>query len=331
MGEMISIIVPVYNVFPYIIDCINSIISQSYEKIELIIVDDGSTDESSCFLDLISNNIYSNIIIMVIHKKNEGVTNSRLLGVKASLGDYIGFVDGDDVIENEMYNVLYNNMIKYNADISHCGYKIIVDNGSRIHYFYNSNKLKLQDKNTGIFDLIKGKIIEPGVWNKLYSRKLFNGILQNNIIDASIQYREDYLMNYYLFKQANLSVFEDVCLYRYVSRKDSVSRKGFSAKRYFDTIKVDNIILEDIRDGFGNLALTNYLSSCMLAYKTSYSIEEYKKEAIEIKGLLIRHKKNWRFLCAKERIKMYLILYFPYLYKIIYAFYSAYIKKTIYE
>ena len=89
-------------------------------------------------------------------------------------GDYIGFVDGDDTVDEEMFEVLINNAIKYNADISHCGYKMVFP--SRIDYYYNTGILVEQDNQLGLKDLIMGSRVEPGLVNKLYKRDLFTTV-----------------------------------------------------------------------------------------------------------------------------------------------------------
>ena len=112
---MISIIVPVYNVDKYIERCIQSIINQTYKNLEIILIDDGSTDKSGAICDK-----YSKIDnrINVIHKKNGGLSEARNVGLDIARGDYIGFVDSDDYIHPQMYELLYKNLIGTSADIS---------------------------------------------------------------------------------------------------------------------------------------------------------------------------------------------------------------------
>jgi len=118
-SELISVIIPVYNTEKYLKRCIESIINQTYENIQIILIDDGSTDGSGAICDEFSEN---NHRIVVCHTENKGQGAARNYGIKVAAGKYIGFVDSDDYIEKDMYEVLYNNLIRYNADISTCGY-----------------------------------------------------------------------------------------------------------------------------------------------------------------------------------------------------------------
>lgn len=133
---LISVIVPAYNIENYIENCLESIIRQTYKNLEIIVIDDGSTDNTGKIIDNFSN---FDKRIKVIHKKNEGVSKARLLGVEESKGEYIGFVDGDDQIEKYMYEHLLNNALKYRADISHCGYQMNFPDG-HVDYYYNDQQ-----------------------------------------------------------------------------------------------------------------------------------------------------------------------------------------------
>ena len=167
MDNKISVIVPVFNIESYIKRCVDSILSQTYPNIEIIIVDDGSTDNSGRIIDDIAS---TNSSIRVLHKKNGGVTSARLEGVKIASGDWITFVDGDDYIEPDMYEVLMKKAIDYQADISHCGYQMVFP--SRVDYYYNTHKQIIQNNQKGLIDLLSGSFIEPGLCNKLFKTKI---------------------------------------------------------------------------------------------------------------------------------------------------------------
>lgn len=122
MKELISIIVPVYNVEQYLDDCLISIINQTYKNLEIILIDDGSTDKSGKICDEYAK---KDSRIIVIHKENGGVSSARNAGLRIAKGAYIGFVDPDDWIAEDMYEVLYSNAKKYDADVSVCKYKIV--------------------------------------------------------------------------------------------------------------------------------------------------------------------------------------------------------------
>ena len=193
MQGKISIIVPVYKVEEELERCVQSLVNQTYKNIEVIVVDDGSTDSSAKIIDDYAD-LYRDVI-KILHIKNSGVSVARMKGVLAAKGDWIGFTDGDDVIEPDMYERLFDNAQKYNADISHCGYQMVFSDG-RINYFHNTDKIRIQDKDTGIKDLLDGSIVEPGLCNKLYKSSLFSDFFDK--VDLNIKINEDLLWNYCL-------------------------------------------------------------------------------------------------------------------------------------
>ena len=241
MEHLISIIVPAYNIAPYIERCLDSIIAQTYKNIEIIVVNDGSTDDTAAIIYKYATHDKR---IIPVHKLNGGVSSARFAGIEIARGDYIGFVDGDDYIEPQMYEHLLENATKYNTDISHCGYKMVFPD--RINYFYNTNKLVLQDKTKGLEDLISGKYIEPGLCNKLYKKELFADLLNNKLISEDIKINEDLLMNYWLFKAADISVYEDFCPYHYIARKGSASKAAINKYKLWNPLQVAKIILSDV-------------------------------------------------------------------------------------
>lgn len=239
MDNLISIIIPAYNIENYLCTTLDSVIAQTYTNIEVIVVNDGSTDGTGAVIDRYAA---MDNRIRAIHKENGGVTSARLRGVEAASGKWIGFVDGDDFIEPQMYQQLLNNALKYHADISHCGYQMVFPN-RRTDNYYNSGRIVEQDGIQGCCDLLSGSFIEPGLVNKLYRRELFGGL--SEWMDPDIRINEDLLMNYYLFKQAATSVFEDVCPYHYVLRKGSAATSALNEHKLWDPLRVARTILAD--------------------------------------------------------------------------------------
>lgn len=180
MEHLISVIVPAYNIERYIGRCLDSICQQTHKELEIIVVNDGSTDATG---DIIENYAKLDSRIIVIYKENGGVSLARLEGIKRAKGEYIGFVDGDDEIKSDMYERLLNNALKYDAQISHCGYQMHFADG-RIHYFHNTGRLVKQDKITALKELLSGLKIEPGLCNKLFHKTLLHSLLYDNIFDT---------------------------------------------------------------------------------------------------------------------------------------------------
>ena len=146
--KLVSVIIPAYNIEDYIGRCLDSIISQTYKNLEIIVVDDGSRDHTGEILD---NYAKKDRRIKVIHKENGGVSSARNKGIEAAEGDYIGFIDGDDLIEPEMYKTLVDLLEEENADIAHCGYQMVFPD--RVDYYHNTGKKKIQTTEEGLKDL----------------------------------------------------------------------------------------------------------------------------------------------------------------------------------
>lgn len=154
-------------------------------------------------------------------------------------GDYIGFVDGDDTIEADMYEILINNAVKYDADISHCGYRVI--EGNKETLFYDSKNLIIQDRKKGILDLFDGTLVEPSLCNKIFKRKIVGDIR----LDETIKINEDLLFNVFLFNNSFRSVFEDKAKYNYIKRDGSATTcKMNDIRKVTDPRKVYRNIVE---------------------------------------------------------------------------------------
>lgn len=237
----ISIIVPAYNIAPHLPRCLDSLLAQKHENLEIIVVNDGSSDGTGTVADTYAK---KDSRVRVIHKENGGVTSARLRGIAEATGNFIGFVDGDDYIEEQMYSRLLENLLAHEADISHCGYQMVFP--SRTDYYYNTGKLIVQDGKQGCTDLLTGAFVEPGLVNKLYRRNLFNGL--EDWMDKEIRINEDLLMNFYLFRKAKRAVFEDVCPYHYILRKGSAATSLLNDHKLADPIRVLHI-MESETDG----------------------------------------------------------------------------------
>lgn len=328
MEEKISIIIPAYNIRNYIEKCLDSVCAQTYRNIEIIVVDDGSTDGTADIIDIYAKNKDSRV--KAIHQKNSGVTSARLEGVKKAEGEFIGFVDGDDYIEPYMYESLYKNAVEYNADISHCGYQMVFPNG-RIDYYYNTGSIKVQDNETGVKDLLAGNFIEPGLWNKLYKKNLFLDFLSNVKMDYSIKINEDLLMNYYLFREARKSVFMDKCPYHYLLRKNSAATSGININKIYDPIKVTKKILAELNSEseihyiVEERLIRQLVSLQVIVDKQQTTlIKECRREGLKELKAMIPKIVNNASLSRKIRAMSVLACKAPFLYRYIYLLYSKF-------
>ncbi len=308
----ISIIVPAYNIAPYLPRCLDSILAQTHTNIEVLVVNDGSSDETGEVMDAYAK---KDARVVPLHQENGGVVKARFAGMRAATGEWIGFVDGDDVIAPDMYARLLKNALDYGADISHCGYQMVFPN--RVDYYHNTGRLAQQDKLTGLYDLLDGSSIEPGLWNKLFHKNLLHSLFHSGVEDAGYRINEDLLMNFYLFREADKAVYEDFCPYQYMIRKGSASNVKESESHYSDIIRVRARLCELTQTDrvLHSAALRIYVRSLMANVLQRY----YPKYAMEAKKTikqLFREKKT-ALLPHKERYMAWLTVNMLPLYRLI--------------
>ena len=317
---LISVIIPAYNIEQYLERCLESVRSQTYRNIQVIIVDDGSQDRTGEIADKFAK---QDSRFSVIHKENAGVSAARKTGLEVAQGEYIGFVDGDDFVEPDMFEHLLNNALVYEADISHCGYKMIFPDGHQDVY-YGTGKLIKQNHEQGILDLIQGTFVDPGLWNKLYKRCVVADFEKNDIWDSTIRINEDLLMNYLFFAKAERAVYEDIPFYHYILRPGSAATSKRQQYKITDPIKVMERIVEDTQSNqkIFCCAYERYLRTLIsAAIQGDWKEEAYKaklilKEEFDTK----RTAKNCKSL--KLRGMVFGIVYTYPLYKIIRVLYD---------
>ena len=189
-GKTISVIVPAFNIAPWISRSLDSLLSQTHKDMEIIVVDDGSADN---IREILSEYCAKYPNVRAIYKENGGVTSARLRGVAEATGDWIGFMDGDDYVEPQMYDRLLENALDADAQISHCGHQIHFS-GGRVEYVHKSETIRIQDRRTGLWELLDNRDVSLSLCTKLYRRELFSGI--EDWTDTKIKYNEDLLMTY---------------------------------------------------------------------------------------------------------------------------------------
>ena len=225
--ELISIIVPVYNVEKYLSRCIDSILNQTYTNLEILLVNDGSTDSSGVICDLFAS---KDSRITVTHKKNGGLSDARNVGIKKATGQYIGFVDSDDWINPKMYEKLYENIKKYDSEISICGFKLIEESeqNSPLNLLpgnkYEINKFT---SNKALEVLLTKRSFHSNAWDKLYKKDLFK-----NIEYPKGRIYEDIATTYKLIDKANGIVYCAYPGYNYLQREGSLIHSHFNTKLY---------------------------------------------------------------------------------------------------
>lgn len=211
-NPLITIIVPIYKVEKYIHKCINSIINQTYTNLQIILIDDGSPDNCGKICD---EYVKKDSRIEIIHKKNGGLSDARNVGIKKAKGKYIGFVDSDDYIKEEMYQNLYNLIKENDADMSICNFYNVID-GKDIIKNVNAG-IKEYDKIEILKEILLDKEIQSYAWNKLYKRELF----ENIEYPVGKKY-EDIGTTFYILENCNKIIVSGEPEYYYLNRKDSI-------------------------------------------------------------------------------------------------------------
>ena len=224
----ISVIVPVYNVEEYVPKCLESIINQTYANLEIIVVNDGSTDKSGEICGYYDS---KDDRIILIHQDNQGLSMARNNALDIASGEYIGFVDSDDWAAPDMYYALYNNLVAHNADISICNFYCVDTSGESVldssgRYMFRANDaitetvLENDDKIIYYFDFDVYSIV---AWNKLYKKNLFDGIRY-----PCGKIFEDAFTTHKLIDKANKVVASPERKYYYLWRSDGLTKRCFT-------------------------------------------------------------------------------------------------------
>lgn len=323
-SNLISVIVPAYNIAEYLPRCLDSILNQTYSNLEVIVISDGSIDGTN---DVIKEYAEKDCRIVPIFKKNSGVSDTRNKGLEIAKGDYIGFVDGDDYIESNMYEILLNNAIENDADISHCGYQMVFP--SRVDYYYDTGKKVIQDNKKGIRDIIVGDYVEPSPCIKIYK----NSILTDIRMPKNIKINEDILFNFYAFTKSKKSVYEDLPLYHYILRKGSAATSKVNTNKLYDPIKVRKEIfgycLKNYDKELQSLSYTNYLNAVISLYRTikNNKLKDEKSNAKKYKNDIKQIKERLP-LSKRTKVEKMLFLHFTSLHMFVYKVYDKFISKN---
>lgn len=316
-NETISVIVPIYKVEKYIIKCIESIINQDYRNLEIILVDDGSPDKCG---EICDDYAKKDKRIKVIHKENGGLSDARNVGIELATSNYIGFVDSDDYIERDMYKVLYENLKRYEADISICRYREVNEDSK-----YQPNDI--MENNVEIFDqtekkirqLLLGEKITDHAMNKLYKKELFNNIK----FRKSYKF-EDIDIMYKLFEKSNKVVLTNYIGYNYLQRTGSI------VNTMDDKSTLD--LLEVVRDRYNYIASKKMLENLNKARRIHYiyryhvvlariNSKEYNSKTVLEEYQFF--KKNYKKVKKEINIKLYEKILIQLLYSNRKVFYKA--------
>lgn len=265
MQELVSIIVPVYNVEQYVQKCIESLLNQTYMNIEIIIIDDGTPDNSGKICDILAANQSR---IQVIHKENEGVSIARNIGIEKAKGKYMCFVDSDDYVEADYIETLVNGIRESNAQLAVCGYKRECGQGRNRSSFRYIEKVLRQEKDE-FYRKLSVDLEACFPWNKLF---LTNIIKDNNIrFPVSIHPGEDLVFCISYIKYVENAIFLNSDSYIYVDSMNSVMKR-IEGKSKFDNYYLQLQEMKNLLRGAGNqqyytcCAVRVYEICCCLIY-----------------------------------------------------------------
>ncbi len=289
--DLVSVIVPIYNVEFYLNRCIESITQQSYKNLEIILVDDGSPDRCSEICDKWAK---KDGRIKVIHKVNGGLSDARNAGLKVSTGEYIAFVDSDDWVHKEYIMRMYKALKEYSADISACD----------ILEVYKDDKLedarnfsvKCYSTEDALETLIKGNTFRAVVWNKLYHKN----VLKNESFELG-KYHEDEFFTYKILAKSKKCVFVDAKMYFYFQREGSIMNTISS--KHLDVLEAYVERIEFLHNNYPRLFKidkTNFCVSCIYYYQKSFNLPKSERKKCRNKIKICRAKIHFDITEFKE-------------------------------
>ena len=312
---LISVIIPVYNVEKYLRRCLDSVIAQTYQKLEIICVDDGSIDDSGKICDQYA---VRDARIKVIHQENQGLSAARNKGLDAAEGEYIAFVDSDDYILEDMYKKMLDKLLNYNVDLCVCQWQYELSDGRQVVKRKNIAPTIYGRKTSLEFArfLYMGNY-ENGVvvaaWNKLYRRALLDKIRFEGRI-----HEDEAVSGRIMAKNISVYVMEEQ-FYVYAQNGDSLTNKPFSANKFFfldalaerrELFKSDAFIRQETELLYCNM----YIEYCLRARKEGVAVshpEKYRQIFRQMFSSLRRDGKAG----IKFRLRMMLFSFSPSLYR----------------
>ena len=307
MHRLISLIIPVYNTQAFVDRCVQSVLNQTYSNLQILLVDDGSSDLSGTICDQLA---MKDSRITVVHQGNAGVSAARNTGMEMATGVYITFADSDDVLHPRMVERLCSLLLKNEADISSCDYT-----SDEIDMNLSPDTTTLIfDTVNGISDMLCNKHITYSVYCKLFKQSTVNGVQ----FHTEYSHNEDLLFCYEAFLKSKWIAHTKEKLYLYYENEESATRVAFSHNR-MTAIDVQDYILKDIRDQFSDSTLVetavqqylkvNVYTAMQMIASDYQSVNDFKRIQMNIqkriKDLLTGN------LALGYKISGFLISFFP--------------------
>lgn len=292
MEELISIIVPVYNVENYLDACMRDIMNQTYSNIEIVLVDDGSTDNSGEMCDY-----YARIDgrIKVIHKKNGGLSDARNEGIVQANGNYIMFVDSDDVVSYKLVEYLCKLVKDNSADIAICD--LVHCYSNKKIFFEEETNIELFEPEDAIVEMLYQKSFLVSATGKLFRKEYF----KENLFPKGMLFEDSAIM-YRLFDKANKIVYGNAKLYGYMHREGSITTAKFSKKDCDILIICDQLIeyMKHRNKKLKKAARAYYMTANLRVYLNANPEEDFQ---VEIRVCKRNIMKNWLEVFLDKRIR----------------------------
>lgn len=299
---MISVIVPVYNVEKYLEQCIDSLLSQTYQNFEIILVDDGSTDSSGKICDIYKEN-HKNI--KVIHKKNEGLGFARNTGLLYATGEYVTFIDSDDYVDKYLLEDLYNGILETDVDVCIGGFKKVADSGQVLYEEKYDEQYFIHDSTTNkAFIKMLGSLpskhdsIRMSVWNVLYKLS----IIKNNNIQFPSERElisEDLIFDFFYYQHVKKCKILDNSNYYYRSNPTSLTM-SYRKDRFKKTIVFYQHLNKLMNDNsFSNEAFIRFKKLIFIYVRMCIQQEKKKVSNLKLKDCLLNIKR----ICEDKNLK----------------------------
>lgn len=305
---LVSVIVPVYNVEKYLSECIQSILDQSYPYFELLLIDDGSTDGSPAICDEFAQ---MDSRIRVIHKENQGASATRNRGIDEAKGDFIVFVDSDDLIQEKMLQKMVTAMTRYQTDLTICGYERFKDNWKQRRRLSPYSLVILQSKLelASVYKTPDTNMFGVSIWAKMYRADLLR---QHNIrFCEDISYEEDCVFNLDYFRHVTTTAALRDYFYRYRQMEVSLS-KGYRKNTFRFLVNGYRRRQEFLRElgmddsGASSIFMIVVKTTLVNIFNSNLSKEEKKHEYLAVAEFDASQEVCERGVRSKSRLTKYL-------------------------
>lgn len=325
---LLSIIIPCYNVAPFLNKCIDSVLNQTYTNIEILLVDDGSTDKTATLCDEFAKR---DTRVKVIHQENKGLPATRKVGIDAISGEYVTFVDADDWIHPRMYEIMLQGMVKEQTDIAQCGVCDAYEKGTVKHRITNeiNASYSIYNREESVLKILNDREWNSYMWNKIYKATLFNNV----IFPIGRQLDEDLSIQHILFHSANGSIYFSSEFYFYLHRQNSIcsttdlqnlckkiiDRSNARWERYLfvrgsEEYKAMQCKMENI---YISVTITGLRT--VVKHPNLFPPDFFSGAIANIKSIHLSSKNQWpEYFSRYKKIELFLIYHVPFFYRFLF-------------